>query len=65
MPRTIDDKTAAIANQLIADCSEWEGAGQSAFPAESYEAGVKAALMWILGQSTDVPEVEKFEGDED
>ena len=36
-------------------CAEIEETGCSKFPSESYEAGVKNAILWLQGQVSDNP----------
>lgn len=61
----ITDDMRAKANEIIANCTAWEMRGDTQYPGESYEQGVKAALMWLLGQSREVPESDPPDGDDE
>jgi hypothetical protein len=61
MSKIISTEKIEQAEKISAIASEWEANGGTAFSGESYEAGVAAALNWILGHTDTAPEVEPYE----
>lgn len=37
-------------NSILNECIESEQTGSSKFPGLTYEQGIKAAIMWMLGE---------------
>lgn len=42
-------------DDLLNECDQSEETGTSRYPGMSYEQGIKAALMWVTGNSVDHP----------
>ena len=42
-------------NDVLNDCMEQDTKGGSRWPGMTYEAGVEAALRWIIGETEDHP----------
>lgn len=40
---------------LLDQCTEAEDAGRSAYHGMSYEQGVKAGIMWVIGETREHP----------
>jgi len=38
-------------NEVLNQCSDSADTGESVFPGESYESGVKCAIEWLTGES--------------
>lgn len=49
------ERTDDEIDEVINKCCDSEDDGKSAWPAMSYEQGVKAALLWVTGQHNDNP----------
>lgn len=48
MPYRPKFRTDEEVDDLLHDCMEAEATGRSKYPGESYEAGISAAIHWLL-----------------